>query len=395
MRRHLFWRIYFTLLASLALLAVLGAAVWRLGDDTPPRGTELAQRVLGALLPSIDAPIAEQQAAISRLARALDAQILLVTHDGQRVEAGNAAVMKERHGWQLNLGDGRRVTVQMPGPIWQPVWGAFKFLALVAVAVGLAAHPVVRRLTRRLERLRNGVESWGAGRLSQRVAVEGRDEIAAVARSFNAAAARVEALVGAHKTLLANASHELRSPLARLRLAIEMRNEGEMERSFGELDMLIDEILLASRLDHAERPTRVESVDLLALAAEEAARCAASLDGKPATLHGDPVLLRRLLRNLLDNAARHGAPPIELEIATAEDGAIRLAVHDRGGGIATTEHERVFEPFYRPAGTGESAGSWGLGLSLVKQIAERHGGSARCTQRPGGGTSFIVTLRGV
>ncbi len=395
MRRHLFWRIYFTLLASLALLAVLGAAVWRLGDDTPPRGTEIAQRVLGALLPPADAPIAEQQSAIGRLARALDAQILLVTRDGQRAEARNAAQMKERHGWQLTLNDGRRVTVQMPGPIWQPVWGAFKFLALVAVAVGLAAHPVVRRLTRRLERLRSGVESWGTGRLSQRVAVEGRDEIAAVAQSFNAAAARVEALVGAHKTLLANASHELRSPLARLRLAIEMRNEAEMERSFGELDMLIEEILLASRLDHAERPTRSESVDLLALAAEEAARGAAILEGKPATLPGDPVLLRRLLRNLLDNAGRHGAPPIELEISTAGDGTIRLAVHDRGGGIATTEHERVFEPFYRPAGTGESAGSWGLGLSLVKQIAERHGGSARCTQRPGGGTSFIVTLRGV
>ncbi len=394
MRRHLFWRIYFTLLASLALLAILGTALWKLGDDTP-RGTEIAQNVLFALLPAADAPVPEQQAAIARLARALDAQIFLTIRDGQRIEAGASTRIKERHGWTLALADGRRVNVQMPGPLWQPVWSAFKFLALVAIAVGIAAHPVVRRLTRRLERLRTGVESWGSGRLSQRVAVEGRDEIAAVARSFNAAAARVETLVGAHKTLLANASHELRSPLARLRLAIELRNETEMERSFGELDLLIDEILLASRLDQAERPMRVETVDLLALAAEEAARSAATLDGRPAMLNGDPVLLRRLLRNLLENAARHGAPPVELNVSTAPDGTIHLAVHDRGKGIAQAERERVFEPFYRPAGIGEAAGSWGLGLSLVKQIAERHGGSAGCTDRPGGGTSFIVTLRGV
>ena len=395
MRRHLFWRIYFTLLASLALLAVLGTALWRLGDDTPPRGTEMAQNVLGALLPAADAPAAEQQEAIARLARALAGHILMITRDGQRLEAVGSTRMTERHGWQLNLADGRRVTVQLPGPLWQPVWGAFKFLALVAIAVGIAAHPVVRRLTRRLERLRTGVESWGSGRLSQRVAVEGRDEIAAVAQSFNAAAQRIEALVGAHKTLLANASHELRSPLARLRLAIEMRNEAEMERSFGELDGLIDEILLASRLDHAERPTRSEPVDLLALAAEEAARSAAILEGSPAKLTGDPVLLRRLLRNLLGNAVRHGAPPVELDVATKPDGSIHLAVHDHGGGIAEAERARVFEPFYRPAGIGESAGSWGLGLSLVKQIAERHGGSVRCVAREGGGTSFIVSLRAV
>jgi len=394
MRRHLFWRIYFTLLASLALLAILGTAMWKLSDDTP-RGAEIAQNVLFALLPAADAPVSEQQAAIARLARALDAQIFLTIRDGQRIEAGASTRMKERHGWTLMLADGRRVNVQMPGPLWQPVWTAFKFLALVAIAVGIAAHPVVRRLTRRLERLRTGVETWGSGRLSQRIAVEGRDEIAAVAQSFNAAAARIETLVGAHRTLLANASHELRSPLARLRLAIELRNESEMERSFGELDLLIDEILLASRLDHAERPMRAEPVDLLALAAEEAARCAATLDGKPAMINGDCVLLRRLLRNLLENAARHGAPPVDLEVSTAPDGMIHLAVHDRGKGIAQAERTRVFEPFYRPAGIGEAAGSWGLGLSLVKQIAERHAGSARCTDRAGGGTSFIVTLRGV
>src|SRR6266567_2451393 len=98
-------------------------------------------------------------------------------------------------------------------------------LALVALAVGVGAFPVVRRLTRRLERLQSGVESLGAGDLTARVKVEGRDEVARLAESFNRAATRIESLVGAHKMLLANASHELRTPLARIRLGIELSKE--------------------------------------------------------------------------------------------------------------------------------------------------------------------------
>ena len=95
-------------------------------------------------------------------------------------------------------------------------------LLLISLVVAAGAYPLVRRLTRRLERLQAAVETWGSGALSTRVAVEGRDEVAQLARSFNASAARIEALVGAQKMLLANASHELRSPLARIRMATEL-----------------------------------------------------------------------------------------------------------------------------------------------------------------------------
>jgi signal transduction histidine kinase len=271
--------------------------------------------------------------------------------------------------------------------------------------IGLAAYPVVSRLTRRLERLRSSLEAWGDGKLDSRAEVEGRDEIAAVAMSFNAAAARVEGLMAAHRTLLAHASHELRSPLARLRLAVEMlvaRPDPELTpgiiRDIAELDALVDEILLASRLDQDRDALPVETVDLLPLAAEEAARGQARLTevapGAAFEVEGSPRLLRRLVRNLVENAARHGAPPTEVELARA-DGWITLRVSDRGPGVPETERERVFEPFYRPTGWAEVAGSWGLGLSIVRQIVERHGGTVTCQTGPAGGASFVVNLPAV
>ncbi|MBE7190385.1 HAMP domain-containing sensor histidine kinase, partial [Jatrophihabitans endophyticus] len=157
---------------------------------------------------------------------------------------------------------------------------------------------------------------------------------------------------------------------------------------------LVDELLLASRLEHTgPARDRREPVDLLGLAAEEAARFDAVVEGEPMEIAGDLVLLRRLVRNLLENAARHGRPPATVTV-TPCDGGAQLVVADAGPGIATPDRERVFEPFFRPGGAGEDRGGWGLGLALVRQIAERHGGSATCEAAPGGGSRFVVRLRG-
>ena len=175
-----------------------------------------------------------------------------------------------------------------------PAVGLVLFLGGIALAVAVCAYPVVRGLTRRLERLQTGVETLGAGHLAARVKVEGRDEVARLAASFNRAAGRIEELLGVHRLLLANASHELRTPLSRIRLGIELYDgskdpklKTELTRDIAELDLLIDEILLASRLDAA--PTlQVEPIDLLGLAAEECARYEdCTLQGAPVTVRGD------------------------------------------------------------------------------------------------------------
>jgi signal transduction histidine kinase len=167
------------------------------------------------------------------------------------------------------------------------------------------------------------------------------------------------------------------------------KRKAELEADIAELDDLIDEILLASRLDAVEEARADEEVDLLGLAAEECTRHdGARLVGQPVTVRGDPRLLRRMIRNLLDNAARHGAPPIEVRLSRAGN-AVELLVCDGGPGVPPEERERVFDPFYRRAG---ATGGAGLGLALVRRIARRHGGEARCETRPGKGSCFAVTL---
>jgi signal transduction histidine kinase len=183
--------------------------------------------------------------------------------------------------------------------------------------IAICAYPLVRRLTRRLERLQAGVESLGAGKLSARVKVEGKDEVARLAESFNRAAARIEELVSAHKMLLANTSHELRTPLSRIRLGIELMKDNAdpvrkaaLGRDIAELDGLIEQILLSSRLDATKAVEAPEEIDLLALAAEEAARYEqCSVAGIPVVITGNRALLQRMVRDLLDNVDAREAWP--------------------------------------------------------------------------------------
>jgi signal transduction histidine kinase len=337
LRRRLFWQIYPTVLISVALVALLGAIVWHLAG-VAPMGS--AMRMHGPFL----------------------------------------------HRFQIH---------------------SLGMLIMVAMVVGIGAYPVISRITRRLEALRGSVEAWGGGDLTRRAVVDGRDEIAAVAASFNAAADRTDALLSAHKSLLAHASHELRSPLARLALAVEMLADASggtlapvIRGEIAELDALVEEILLASRLDHGADIGQSETVDCLALAAEEAARGAVLMRDVPPNspafeITGSPTLLRRLIRNLIDNANKHGAPPVEIALRhdmSEGAAAIVIEVRDHGPGIPPELRDRVFEPFFRPAGSSEMAGSWGLGLSLVRQIADRHGGRVSCSSPGDGGMIFTVTL---
>jgi len=294
----------------------------------------------------------------------------------------------------------RWLALLMP-PQWPPGVGLLALLALLFAAVAAGAYPVVRSLTRRLESLQRGVERFGAGSLEQRVDESGRDEVAVLARSFNRAAERVETLVRAHQSLLANASHELRSPLARLKMALAMLPQAdgaqrealrnEAQANIAELDALVEEVLLASRLDADAWRLKREPVELLGLAAEEGAHVDAQVSGAPCSVSGDERLLRRALRNLLENARRYGAGAIDVFVER-EGQRAHVRVCDRGPGVPEALRERIFEAFFRLPGHAEREGGVGLGLSLVKQIAERHGGSVRCEGREGGGGCFVITL---
>jgi signal transduction histidine kinase len=181
-----------------------------------------------------------------------------------------------------------------------------------------------------------------------------------------------------------------------MRLAIEKLDDrggvagAELTRNIAELDALIGELLLTSRLDVAKRPDRMEPIDLLALVAEEAAHFDREVAGEALSIRGDALLLRRLVRNLLENARLHAGGATDIRVGRHGDAAC-IVVEDAGPGIPPEDRERIFEPFQRRHRAGEPAGT-GLGLSIVRQIARVHGGEVVHEPRGDGGSRFVVTL---
>jgi signal transduction histidine kinase len=412
--QRLYLKFYATILAVLAVFVVSTAAIWWLADDgnQTPQYLDIAAELTGALLPEADSTPAEQARALERLNRKLRFDIALYDSRGDMIAMVGRPPPRfnperARIGWRRGPG-GPNFTLQLPDGRWlvahqvrdRPnfTFWVIAFLTLVALAVAVGAYPIVRSLGGRLERLKSGVEKFGND-LGARVKVEGKDEVAALAESFNRSAERIEDLVVAHRLMLANASHELRTPLSRLALSAELlakdsdpKVQADMRADVAELDQLIDEILLTSRLDAVPTDARREPVDLLALAAEEASRFGIEAEGQPVTVSGDPTLLRRLIRNLLENARRYAGQG-EIEISVRPEGLRAvLEVRDHGPGVAPEHREKIFEPFFRLPGSAESGRGFGLGLALVRQIAERHGGTAVCRAAEGGGSRFRVEL---
>lgn len=416
---RLYLQFYLTILVVLAVFVGAAALLWRLADDDnrTPQYLDVAAELTGALLPDATAPRADQQRAIDALHRKLRFDIALYRANGEQIAMAGKPPPRFHHerartGWRRGPG-GPNFTLQLPDGRWlvarqvrerpNPMLWIASVLALVAIAIAVGAFPVVRGLGRRLERLKAGVDRLGGGDLSARVPVEGRDEVAALARSFNHSAQRIEELVAAHRLLLANASHELRTPLARISVAASLLGDGadaktreSLKQDVAELDQLIEQILLASRLEALPTLEHREPVDLLALAAEEASHYDLEATGEPVTVNGDRLLLRRLVRNLIENAERYGGGkdgggPIAVSV-TRDSRCAVLEVSDHGPGVPEAERRRIFEPFYRLAGGGETGRGSGLGLALVLDIARRHGGDAVCLAAEGGGSRFRVDL---
>jgi len=287
-------------------------------------------------------------------------------------------------------------------------------VVLVLLLVGAATAPLARRISRPLEHLTEAARRFGGGDLSYRLPAPpqtrpswrratapagGRpDEISELTGAFNDMAGRVERLVQGQKALLANVSHELRSPLARIRVALALLPRtptseprlDDLERDVEELERLIDEVLTGARIEATGLPARLGDVELrpvLAALVQRAAHDPATssralcLDpGPDVIVRGSEALLRRAVWNLIENAAKYGAPPIVLALGR-DDGWAVITVTDAGHGIPVADRTRVMEPFYRgdaartPSAGDEPSQGFGLGLSLARQIAMAHGGS--------------------
>ena len=406
--RKLYLRIWLTVAGSVAVLGLLVGWAWHVADEQRDRERErqlpqprevLVRDAAGALIGTAEAQPRRVPGQGFEFAVTLD----------------NGQVLNLQMAPRPGRGGGPGPRRSDPPWSWlRPPYGFQWMLGLAGLVVMAVLFPVARRLTQRLEALQRGVQRWGEGDLSARLPEGGQDEVADLSRRFNAAAERVQslmasqaALLQSQKSLLANASHELRSPLARIRMAVELSGtqgspaaRDEIRRSITELDQLVDEILLASRLDAREADMgTVESVDLIGLLAEECARVGAVFELPEGTgevvVPGVVKLLRRAVRNLLENAVRHGRRTGHAEVVaqlSLEGGYAVLHIDDRGPGVPPDQRERIFEPFYRLPGASEREGGVGLGLALVRQIAARHGGSVACDNREGGGARFTLRL---
>jgi signal transduction histidine kinase len=317
--------------------------------------------------------------------------------------------------------DGQVVGVVEAAPVTHPFFVPARPLITIVVIViiaGVASGPLARRISLPIERMTEAMRRFGQGDLGARVpplslmwperwihahrhrhrhrrfAHHHRvDEIEQLTRAFNEMAERIEQLVRGQKELLANVSHELRSPLARIRVALELLPRDDksaarlrdVEADLSELDRLIEDVLTASRLEATGLPTHLDRVTVGEIFAALTAR--AQVDpitaGKDVSARGsdgisvmaDGALIKRALWNLVENAAKYGAPPIVLS-AAVDGRQLVLAVSDEGTGIAAEERARVFEPFYRAdKARTPGQGGFGLGLTLARRVAEVHGGT--------------------
>ena len=429
-------RVYLHSLAVLLVVGVATSLVFALvnrGGGFREMGERVARHAAALAADGLRDP-AVLARRVGELHETLDVDVAVRDLDGRPLAAAGEAVPLLPADAVAAVRAGRVVTHPRPpsamAPVRDPVSGAIAatvqvsaqrrfgppallrpllFVTIVLVVVAVATRPLARRLSRPLERLTAAARQLGGGDLGARAPTPPTrtrwwrrghtpaDEIGELTRAFNEMAGRVERLVRGQKELLANVSHELRSPLARLRMALALLPRdpaaearlADAERDLTELDRLIDDVLATARLEATGLPTRLAEVDVGALLRDLAARAqhdpavagrpVVVREGNPPTLVADEALLRRALWNLVENAAKYGAPPITLAAAREGDRVV-LSVADEGPGIAPEARERVLDPFYRldaarTPGGAAAPGGVGLGLTFARRVAEVHGGT--------------------
>jgi len=406
-RRLFLWfgaTILFTGLVVGAVVALFGPA-GQFRDDLA-RAEQLAEAAFARAWPRPG----ERRELTENVARALGADVTLLDPNGAVVEqigapCARGGTVLEVSGARGKLGTVHACFHRRHHP---PLGFLFGLIAAV-VALWTASAVIAWRLTRPLAELVRVTQAIGAGDLAARVRL-GRHqtgEVGVLADSVNEMAARIERQLREERTLLAAVSHELRSPLARVRMLVELARNGgaerldELEREVVGIDALLGKLLASSRLEFGE--LRLESLTArqLAVRALEVAGADPALlqDGSDgAVVDVDPTLVGRALGNLLENAVRHAGGAVGLKTTLERDSArrsvVRFEIVDAGPGFSPDALEHAFEAFYsaRSREAAREGGSLGLGLALVARIARAHGGRAFAENRPAGGASAVLEL---
>lgn len=444
-RSGLFWRVFATFAFAVVAFAALALLLqFALSERRDAGWVEAVDAAVEAHEAALQADAASVERELAALSTELDLRLALRTRAGELVagapEVRQLRNLRSRQAARLERGapvvlrdKGGEVSLVLAiGPdlllIAEPEpRGVRRTRGLVAggvgliVLLGLSAWLLARSLTRRLAVLEDGAARIARGELDHRVdAPQGGDEIDRLGVAMNDMAKQLGELLRGQRSLLANVSHELKTPLARLRVLAELLDERaaslpqqdhpatarmhqgalELERDVREIDALVQDLLTSGRLElsgpHAPalRRATIELGPFLArLAAAQGA--APSVHPPELAIPGDAVLLERLLGNLLSNA-RRACPEGQITIsARAAEGRAEIAVEDEGPGIPAAERARVFEAFYRlDDARARDHGGTGLGLYLCAQIARAHGGTIAAEDRPDGarGARLVVRL---
>jgi two-component system sensor histidine kinase CpxA len=323
---------------------------------------------------------------------------------------------------QIVAPDGTAYTVLL-APRHPSIFGALslpgistRILGIALVVSAFASWWLAQHLSAPIRRIQEGARALAGERLDVRVSagLEGRkDEVAVLAREFDAMADRLRANRSALTRLLGDISHELRSPLARMRLALGLarqpnadtaRQLDRMERDIERLDVLISQVLKLARLNGTDMPFEREPFDVDEMI-DEVVRDAAfegtakgckveTVGTAHSVVSGNRDLLRSAIENVLRNAVRYSPQGAPVEVAVERDAAgLTISVRDRGPGVPAGELERIFEPFYRVAESRDrDTGGEGIGLAITSQVMKAHGGTARADNRAGGGFEVRLNL---
>jgi signal transduction histidine kinase len=414
LRRGLQRRIFVAFGATIVATALVVLFVTQLvgGGNGWRHDVDRARRFASHQLAAVWNDPPRRHVLVEGIARDLEVGITLYGEDGTLVEKSGGLCLRKpievrvfARGTGVRLG---RAQVCPTGAMLPQTGRILLVFGAALITVWAASGILAHKLSRPLVDVAEVAREIGRGRLQSRSRLEGRhddDEAGILADALHDAAARIDKQLADQRALLAAVSHEIRTPLARMRLLVELaqsdpRKFDELDREIVELDVLVADLLAGARVDFsALKPTPIDGAKLAidALEREGLSPERLEVDGD-VNVEGDPTLLGRAVANLVQNAIKHANGVDKIRVARSGKGAgarVSFEVLDRGPGLLPGEESRIFEPFYRRAQTESASGtmSVGLGLSLVRRIAEAHGGRAFAETRADGGARIGFDVR--